>query len=70
MNLTDYILSEKGKDWKGNKLNEDTLPRNALVVWRNKLYVTGNRKNEMVELFSHKFIRTVIMKYIYLAKKK
>lgn len=69
----DYILSERGKDWKGNKLNEDTLPENSLVVWRGKIYDIGNRRNNLVELYEegNSIIVTVVnMTYIYLARKK
>jgi hypothetical protein len=58
-------ISEKGKDLNGNILNEDNLHYDTLCLFRGKLYKTGNRKNDAVELFiGREFIRVVKMKNI------
>lgn len=62
-------LSEKGKNWKGERLNEDTLPGNTKVMWRNNIYETGNRRHDEVELYKDGvFVRTVVTDYVYLVK--
>jgi hypothetical protein len=62
-------LSEKGKDWKGKPLNDDTLDGQRLVMWRNKVYQTGNRYHHLVELWGNRqFIRTVSMRHIRLVE--
>lgn len=58
-------VSEKGKDFSGNQLNEDNCL--GLVMYRNDIYETGNRKHDQIELFrDHKFIRVVTMKHLRL----
>jgi hypothetical protein len=60
-------MSAKGKDFSGRKLNEETLKGDTHVVWRNKVYTTGNRHHEQVELYvGKKFLRTASMKHIRL----
>lgn len=40
--------------------NENDLDGGVKVLWRNKVYVTGNRRHEKVELYKNrKFIRIV-----------
>ena len=67
--LPSHVLSSKGKNWDDQELNETNLFSNTLVKYRNKLYMTGNRRNNHVELFlDHKFIRVVSTHSIYLVK--
>ena len=47
-----------------NKLTEDNLGAGIKVFWRNKEYVTGNRRHELVDLYhvfprGNEFVRTV-----------
>lgn len=63
-------LSEKGKNWKGEKLTEDNLSSRVIVKWRSKYYETGNRYHHLTELYDSKgkFIRVASMNHIYLVK--
>ncbi len=59
MKKTEYIrnlvmaisVSEKGLDFKGDKLTDDTLHSGMLVTFRKTLYWTGNRYHSLVELY-------------------
>jgi hypothetical protein len=63
------ILSEKGKDWDGEPLNEDTLNAGVLVCFKGVVYSTGNRYHGWVELYQDKkLIWTVMYKAINLVK--
>ena len=63
------VYSEKGKDFQGNKLNENTLKSDVLVFWRNKEYLTGNRRNNLVELWKdNQFVRIVRTPYLRLVQ--
>ena len=44
------ILSKKGKGYTGKTLTEDNLRGGVLVVYRGGVYVTGNRRHNLVEL--------------------
>jgi len=44
-------VSDQGRTFKGEVLDENTLKSRELVSYENKLYVTGNRKNRLVELY-------------------
>ena len=51
------------------QLSENNLRAGAKVIWRNKIYKTGNRRHGLVELFMNdKFIRICSMKSIRLVK--
>jgi len=64
-----FVFSEKGKDFEGNKLDENTLKSNVTVVWRNKRYMTGNRKNNLVELLKDgSFCKIVSTRYLRLVQ--
>jgi len=64
------VYSQKGKDFEGRKLNENTLNSDVSVIWRNKEYKIGNRRNNLVELWwNNEFIRIVSTSYIRLARK-
>ena len=64
-----FKCSDFGKNWKGKTLNEDNLYSGIIVVWRKKLFKTGNRKGDMVELVRDGiFTRTVKMDRISLIK--
>lgn len=43
--------SAKGKDWHDQPLIEDNLKAGELVCWRGKVYRTGNRYHNLVELY-------------------
>ena len=65
------VYSEKGKDFDGNKLNENTLNSDVTVIWRNKQYVTGNRRNNLVELWKGgSFVKIVRTPYLRLVKNR
>ena len=64
------LLSNIGKYFNENKLDENTLNSNVTVIWRNKEYVTGNRKNDLVELWDNGlFFKTVRTRYLRLIQK-
>jgi hypothetical protein len=51
--MKQLVLSEQGKNWKGQDLTEENLNANIRVSYNNKLnYRTGNRYHDMVELYS------------------
>ena len=54
-------ISKKGRNFNGDKLSEQNINGNALVVWKKNIYLVGNRRNFLVELLNAdgKFIRTV-----------
>ena len=54
------ILSDKGKNWNGKKLNENNLLAGQLILWRNKFYTTGNRYHELVELYNNKEVMRIV----------
>lgn len=66
------IISERGKDFKGNNLNENNVGGGQLVIWKGKLYITGNRRHFAVELYDFwkAFVMTVDARNIYLVKLK
>jgi hypothetical protein len=67
MPLSYRKLSLKGFNFKNQPLTENNLKSLINVLWRNKIYKTGNRYHGLVELFRDgKYIRTVSMKYIRL----
>jgi len=51
--IADLILSEKGRDWNGNKLNEDTPLANNPVYCKGELYTAGNRRHNLLELYNY-----------------
>lgn len=54
----------KGHTKDGKPLNEDTL-KASRVRWRGKIYTTGNRRHDQVELWSGgMFVRIASMKHI------
>ena len=61
-------ISKKGRDYYGNILTEYNLYGNALVAYKKKIYITGNRRNNIVELCDAKgkFICAVDMENIKL----
>lgn len=60
-------ISEKGKNFDGEKLTEDNLMADTKIIWRNKIYKTGNRYHNYVDLYHNNiFIRAVNMNHIYL----
>jgi hypothetical protein len=62
-------LSEKGKDWIGDPLTEDNLSSGVAVRYRGKSFVTGNRRNDSVDLYYYGlFFGTVKMNAIRLIK--
>lgn len=61
-------LSEKGKDFKGNKLTEHNLNADVLVKYGRKYYFTGNRYHTSVELYTSVFYGTVDMSKIKIVK--
>lgn len=44
-------ISEKGKDFKGRKLNEETLTSHVAVIYKKQRYLTGNIRHDLVELW-------------------
>ena len=66
-------ISELGKDFKLRELNEDTLKGNALVLYQQKLYLTGNRYHRLAELYSlewKEFYKTISTSSLRLVKHK
>lgn len=53
--------SKKGFDFKGKPLTEETLNGRMIVLYRSRLYITGNRYKNKVELFG---LTTMDLKYI------
>lgn len=47
----EYSLSKKGKNFDGEDLDENNLKSNEIVMYKNRIYVTGNRKDDIVELY-------------------
>lgn len=61
------VLSELGKNFKNQLLSENDLEGGKVVLYRNKTYRTGNRYDDVVELYTgHVFIKTVKMSKIQL----
>lgn len=71
-NSDQFAVSKMGKDFKGNKLNEDNCPGVSPVLYKGTLYKTANRYHEGVELVNHwgEFVKTVNMKDIQLVDLK
>jgi hypothetical protein len=66
-----FKISEKGKTFKGYTLNERNLDSSQWCLYLETIYMTGNRYQTLVELFSPKgFVTTVPMKEIRLLKLK
>ena len=62
-------LSSKGFNFKNEPLTENNLRASIKVMWRNKIYQTGNRYKNLVELFSDgKFVRIASLRYVYLVR--
>lgn len=67
-------MSDKGKNFDGEKLDEDNLLSGQTVIWNLHIFYTGNRKNDYVDLHVTKdlgeatFFRCVPMSGIRLVK--
>jgi hypothetical protein len=62
-------ISEKGKNFNDEKLNESNLSSNIKVIYNDKIYITGNRRNTDVELYiDSTFKKIVDMSKIQLIK--
>lgn len=64
-------ISDKGVDFKGNKLNENSVDGLQYVLYGGKMYRTGNRRHFVVEINdidTNEFIKTVDARYIRLIK--
>jgi len=60
-------LSKKGRDFNGNKLNEDSPL--GFCVYEKNIYSCGNRYHDQVELYTGIFhVRNVEMKNIRIFK--
>lgn len=46
-----FEFSEKGRDFDGRELNENTLDESLMVQYGDAFYTTGNRRNNIVELY-------------------
>ena len=61
--------SDTGKNFEGEKLNEENLKANQLVTWNDWVFLTGNRHNGKVELYKDNiFFKTVAISRIQLLK--
>ena len=66
-----YTYSKMGKDWQGNKLDENYQFGNTLIQYKGRVYSTGNRYHDLIELFNNgKFVVTVPMQHICLVKEE
>lgn len=64
-------VSEKGKNWDGELLTETNLHSGVKVINNNKIYETGNRRNNQVELYTlNILVKIVSMRTINLIKLK
>lgn len=52
--------SDTGKNFEGEKLNEENLKCNQLVTWNDWVFKTGNRHNGKVELYNSKGLFKVV----------
>lgn len=60
-------VSEKGKDFKGEKLTEDSFDEMPYILYDNDIFYVGNRRANRVELFQRGFFqKTVDSKYVQL----
>lgn len=57
------IISEKGKHFNGKPLSEQNVLGGQQILYKDKLYYTGNRKHNLVELWQDgKLFKTVNLK--------
>jgi hypothetical protein len=63
--------SKQGKNFKGQDLTEDNLRAGALVMYKDQIYKTGNRRHRLVELRNHegKVVELVKTGDIYLVER-
>jgi len=65
-------LSERGKDFRGKELSEDNLHGFQFVLYKSKIYITGNRRNTQTELYDicGNFVMTINNMAIRLVRNK
>jgi len=70
--MTNIEVSDFGKDFKGNKLNEDNCKGFQPILYKGHLYRSGNRRHFSVELYNiwGNFYMTVNMRWVRLVDTK
>ena len=65
-------VSDYGKDFKGNKLNENNLGGFQALLYKGFIYRSGNRRHFAVELYDTwgNFYMTVDMRWVRLIDAK